>query len=417
MTSNGPGFSTGSDGQPTHRPSKAVKSTPKDEAVTTATEEETVDQMNLPKISVPKPSGESDMVNDKSGLTTAFKWAFIGCGQAGSRLVDSFHQLGFNRVCCINTTDQDMDGLKMPKDNQYVMNLGVRGAGKNPDLGKSAIKEHYEDVYDLMKRSWKSGWERVLVCAGLGGGTGTGTIETVLAIANEIAESYKAQKHGEPPVVGALVTLPSDSESQKVHANAHAALKQLVSMTTGGKRLISPLIIIDNQRMYELYSSQASTGYLGVTNQSVTQLFLTFNVLATGSSDIWTFDEADFKTVLESGIVTFGMCNIPKYEDPTSISFSVRDNIRNTMLVKTDIGNATTAALVFIGSNGVLSKIPQKNFEHAFDMIKRMISRNNTVHRGVYRNADNELTCFAMLGGLDVSGDRLAELARLAGTK
>ena len=45
------------------------------------------------------------------------------------------------------------------------------------EKGEQAAKEFYEDVYDLMRRSFGNDFDRILVCVGAGGGTGGGSSE------------------------------------------------------------------------------------------------------------------------------------------------------------------------------------------------------------------------------------------------
>src|SRR5688572_24518688 len=50
-------------------------------------------------------------VTDEFEHDTAFHMAFLGTGQGGGRIANSFWSLGYRRVGVFNTTDQDFDGL------------------------------------------------------------------------------------------------------------------------------------------------------------------------------------------------------------------------------------------------------------------------------------------------------------------
>jgi len=188
-------------------------------------EEEMADALNddflvdIPDIPMPdEDTKDVDLVKDE--VDVAFKLAFIGVGQGGGRIAESFYKLGYRRVCCINTNSQDLSGIDIPLENKLVMDVGHGGAGKDPSKGEAAAKQYHEDIYDIMRRSFGRDFDRILVCIGSGGGTGSGACNHVIDTAHEIASSFKIEGEGKPPSVGVIVSMPKVTEGGKVNANA-----------------------------------------------------------------------------------------------------------------------------------------------------------------------------------------------------
>ena len=157
---------------------KPVEEAPVEEAVEETVEEAPEDDMvdmggmiDMPDIMMPDEDYEdAGAIEDDVKAKGAFKWAFIGTGQAGSRMVESLYNLGYKRVCCINTTKQDLVNIKIPEENKFLMEMEDSGTAKNPEVGAKAIKEYREDVYDLMRKSWGTEFDRILIVSSLGGG-------------------------------------------------------------------------------------------------------------------------------------------------------------------------------------------------------------------------------------------------------
>jgi hypothetical protein len=174
--------------------------------------------------------------------------------------------------------------------------------------------------------------------------------------------------------------------------------------------------MIDNERIKKIYPGLPSTQFWTTANQSVVSLFYLFSNIAVAQGDIWTFDKADLKTILDSGVVTFGACPLQRWGEATDISYAIRDNLRRTILVgDLDMKQSQVAGCVFIGSPQVLDTVPQENLEHGFEMLGRIMSDKSTVHRGLYRGNKEGLVVYTILGELGIPVGRLEELARIGG--
>ena len=102
----------------------------------------------------------------------------------------------------------------------------------------------------------------------------------------------------------------------------------------------------------------------------------------------------------------------------TDISFSIRDNLKNNVLVSGfDTADAKAAACVFIGHTSVLKKIPQAFLEHGFEMLTRIMKQGGVLHRGIYKGSKPGLVVYSILGELGKPTERMTEIARVAGLK
>ena len=73
--------------------------------------------IDLPDIPLPDDDPVEDGVTDTFD-DAAFNFAVVGVGQGGSRLAESFWNLGYRRVGVINTAQQDLSLIKMPEANK-----------------------------------------------------------------------------------------------------------------------------------------------------------------------------------------------------------------------------------------------------------------------------------------------------------
>jgi hypothetical protein len=149
----------------------------------------------------------------------------------------------------------------------------------------------------------------------------------------------------------------------------------------------------------------------------VTSLFHLFNSIAIKDSDYTTFDKADLQDLLSSGVVTFGACPIKKWDAMTDISFAIRDNLKNNVLVEGfDTGQARSAGCVFIGHPDILEKVPQGYLEPGFEMLTRTMRSGGVLHRGIYKGSKPGLVVYSILGELGKPEQRMTEITRAAGT-
>ena len=350
--------------------------------------------IDLPDIPLPNDDLLEDGVTDEFN-DAAFNFAIVGVGQGGSRLAESFWNLGYRRVGIINTAQQDLSLIKVPEENKLL--IGEGGAGKNPEAADEVFRTRYEDVLDFLKKTFGTGYERVLVCAGAGGGTGAGGVARVLDICHDLSQSLGKEKKDTDAKVGCILALPTRGEGLKVQENSKRTVLKTLDLQKAG--VVSPLIILDNEKIKQLYPKLSVNQFWGTANNSICSIFHLFNKISAKESAYTTFDKADLETIFSSGIIMFGATPVKDYTD-TGISYAVRDNLRKNILAGIDAATGNVAACVIIGDKGSLDKIPQSSLEHGFEQLSRMMGAGSTVHRGIYAGAKEGVAVYTAIGGL-----------------
>ncbi len=161
----------------------------------------------------------------------------IGVGGAGLRLLDVLAQKNdaFAEFVAIHTDAQAL--LQSSASRKLQIGRGVvrgLGAGGDPATGEAAAHEQLDEI-----RAECEDAQIVIICAGLGGGTGSGTVPII---------AREAAKDG--AVVLAVVTLPFAGEGVKRREQAEAALSQL------GKECAA-VICFENDRMGDVAAANA----------------------------------------------------------------------------------------------------------------------------------------------------------------
>lgn len=369
---------------------------------------EFVDDFAIDVGDIPTPDVvEHKDVDDAFNYPTAHKFAFVGVGQGGSRLAETFYHLGYRRVCAINTTEKDLTHINIPVENKLVIPTESgfgEGAGKNPAVAEEAVSKMTEEVYDLLKRCWGERYDWAFTCLGVGGGTGAGASFAVAEIGKRVMTDMKLQ-----PRMGAVAALPKNDEGHTVAKNAIATVRKLQSCDH------SPVVIIDNERIKQIYPKTPVGQFWQTANKGVCTLLHLFNRISAQSSQHTTFDPADFSVILKSGVVAFGAAPITSYTSQADISKSIRQQLQANVLASIDLTQGTHAGLIFVGGKSVLDSMPMEYLDHGFEMLNRMLAEGSMVHRGVYVGSTPDLRVFTMIGGLPYPASRLNELSRIAG--
>ncbi len=156
----------------------------------------------------------------------------VGVGGGGSNAVATMIESGMNGVEFIvaNTDIQALTASKSPNKIQLGLDLtkGL-GAGANPDVGRRAAIESYNDIVERLE-----GADMVFVTAGMGGGTGTGGAPVVAKIARELGAL----------TVG-VITKPFTFEGMKRKKQAISGIEEL-------RANVDSIITVSNDRLLQL---------------------------------------------------------------------------------------------------------------------------------------------------------------------
>ena len=353
----------------------------------------------IPEVSVTE---EVNKVEDK--FDAAYKFAFVGAGQGGGRLAETFYKFGYRRVCAINTAPQDLNTIDVP----HKLCIGEGGAGKNMGLAREKYTERKEDAYDLFEHAFGNEFDKIFVCAGAGGGSGAGTIIPIIDTAHDLQKRLGTLTKK----VGVILALPKISEGKKVNANAFHTLKKVFDYVDAG--VVSPLILVDNEKMNKLYPNLAVAPFWDTANRSIAGLFHLFNMTASKDSSYSSFDPQDYKQILESGFILYGASPVPNWKDAPAFNKHVRDQVKGNLLSDgADLHTGNQAGVLMIAGNEILEQVPQKNLDSAFEQFTRILKTGSTVYRGIYSGDRPNLTVYTVIGGLARPFKKIEELKKL----
>jgi cell division protein FtsZ len=162
----------------------------------------------------------------------------VGVGGAGLNAVDRMIDAGLAQVefIAVNT---DIQQLRM-SDAPVKIHIGRElteglGSGADPDLGRSAAEEAYDQLKNALRGS-----DMVFVTAGEGGGTGSGAAPVVARIARELGAL----------TVG-IVTTPFRFEGTRRRGTAEQGVEEL-------RRNCDTVIVIPNERLLEVLDKTTS---------------------------------------------------------------------------------------------------------------------------------------------------------------
>lgn len=162
----------------------------------------------------------------------------MGLGGGGCNAVDRMMEFGLSGVefICANTDKQALLNNHAARKVQLGPKLtrGL-GAGGRPEIGRQAAEESWEELSRALE-----GTDMVFLTAGMGGGTGTGSI----AVAAEIAQEMEI-------LTIAVVTRPFAFEGGTRQKNAREGLERL-------QPHVDTLITIPNERLLQAVSPQAT---------------------------------------------------------------------------------------------------------------------------------------------------------------
>ena len=153
----------------------------------------------------------------------------IGVGGGGCNAVEHMVVSGIEGVefICANTDSQALSKMS----SKTVLHIGQSitkglGAGANPEIGRQAAMEDRDRIQDLIE-----GTDMLFITAGMGGGTGTGSIPVVAQIARELGV-----------LTVAVVTKPFPFEGAKRMQVAQQGIEEL-------RTHVDSLITIPNEKL------------------------------------------------------------------------------------------------------------------------------------------------------------------------
>ncbi|MBI4140028.1 cell division protein FtsZ [Candidatus Woesearchaeota archaeon] len=246
----------------------------------------------------------------------------IGVGGAGNNMVGWLYKKGIKgaEVLACNTDRQHIDIT--PADKKFLIGRDTTrglGCGGFPQKGAEAAQESLNELKESLRNS-----DMVFVCAGMGGGTGTGAAPVVAKLAKEMGA-----------IVIGTVTMPFNIERARVD-KAEFGLQQLRSVS-------DTVVVIDNNRLVQLAGNLPVQQAFAVANELVATMIKGI-VETIAIPSLVNLDFADVKAIMTNGGVA--AIGIGSSDTNNRVEEAVKGALTNPLLdIKYD---GATGALIHI---------------------------------------------------------------------
>ncbi|MBS3102228.1 cell division protein FtsZ [Candidatus Woesearchaeota archaeon] len=256
------------------------------------------------------------------GLVGQANIKIIGVGGSGNNMVGWLYNKGIKgaEIIACNTDKQHLDLISA--DRKFLLGKGVTkglGCGGYPEKGAESAKESLQEVKECLKGS-----DMVFVCAGMGGGTGTGAAPIVAQVARDTGA-----------IVIGTVTMPFKIERARVD-KAEFGLQQL--RTTS-----DTVIVIDNNRLVTIAGNLPIQQAFAVANELIASMIKGI-VETIAIPSLVNLDYADVRAIMKNGGVA--AIGVGASDTTNKVEEAVKGALQNPLL---DINyRGATGALIHV---------------------------------------------------------------------
>ncbi|MDP2685262.1 MAG: hypothetical protein Q8P20_09595 [bacterium] len=328
----------------------------------------------------------------------------IGSGHAGARLAESLYNLGYEAIA-INTAQQDLENIHIPEANKVLLNYGLGGASKDPQIGHEAA-HMYKDLIRSSIKDKLHAAQLYVFCTSLGGGSGSGSIETIVDVLSDLGA-----ENGAPLVV--ITVLPMTNEDAQTKKNAIEALAKLSKEVQAGR--VHNLIVIDNAKIETIFSDVGPMEFYAVSNQAIVEPLDVFNTYSSASSNVKSLDPMEFTKLLiqGGGLSLYGSMTVSNYQDDVALADAVINNLTSGLLADGfDLKQTQYCGVMFLANKEVWAKLPSSSIHYAMAMVQDHAGTPQGTFRGLYEADIKEdvVKVYSFFSGLALPTARVEEL-------
>ena len=246
----------------------------------------------------------------------------VGVGGAGNNMVSWLYKKGIRgaEIIACNTDKQHLDISSA--DKKFLLGRDLTrglGAGGFPTKGAEAAQESLMTIKESLRNT-----DMVFICAGMGGGTGTGAAPVVAQVARDMGA-----------IVIGTVTMPFNIERARCD-KAEFGLQQL-------RQVSDTVIVIDNNRLVSLAGNLPVQQAFAVANELVSTMIKGI-VETIAVPSLVNLDYADVKAIMTNGGVA--AIGIGTSDTENRVDEAVKGALSNPLL---DISyDGATGAIIHI---------------------------------------------------------------------
>ena len=271
----------------------------------------------------------------------------IGVGGGGGNAVTHMYKEGIHDVTFVlcNTDNQALNRsdvpVKVPLGRNITQGLG---AGNKPERAMMAAEESMEDIRKMLS----DGTKMFFITAGMGGGTGTGAAPVIARFAKDMGIL----------TVG-IVTIPFVFEGERKIIQALNGVEEI-------SKNVDALLVINNERLREIYSDLTMTNAFGKADDTLTIAAKSIAEIIT-LPGIINLDFADVNTTMKDGGVALMSNGFGEGEG--RVRQAIEDALNSPLLNNNDVFNAKK--ILFNVSFGEEAELRMEEMNDVHDFMSR----------------------------------------------
>ncbi len=278
--------------------------------------------------------------------------AVMGAGGGGGNTVNRLCRIGITgaELLACNTDAQDLKKLD-PRITKVLIGAKLTrglGAGGFPEIGMKSAESSRNELVNLLE-----GTHLLFLCAGMGGGTGTGAVPVIAEVGKEVGA-----------IVVAIVTFPFKLERARLE-KAREGIDRL-------RRAADTVIVIDNNKLVEYVPNLAIDKAFLVADEIVARAVKGITETIKAPSLI-NLDFADIKAVLGGGKIS--VISVGDGEGPDKVEMSVKNTLGHPLLdidykgAKGALIHITGGEDLSIGDANKIGELITKEFDPAANVM------------------------------------------------
>ena len=257
----------------------------------------------------------------------------IGAGGAGNNMVSWLYKRGIKgaEIIAVNTDQQHLQISEA--DKKFIIGKDVTrglGCGGFPQKGAEAAQESLAELKTTLHGS-----DMVFVCAGMGGGTGTGSAPVIAQLAKDMGA-----------IVIGTVTMPFNIERARIE-KAEFGLEQL-------RKHSDTVIVIDNNRLVQIAGNLPIQQAFAVANELISTMIKGI-VETIAIRSLVNLDFADVRAIMTNGGVA--AIGVGSSDTNSRVEEAVKGALENPLLDIEYTGAVGALIQVIGGSDMTLDEI------------------------------------------------------------
>ena len=330
----------------------------------------------------------------------SLKIGVIGTGGGGSKISQTFSELGYDAVC-INTAMQDLRSINLPETHKLFLDGTLGGSAKDLATGEAVAANHSDEILSLVNRVL--GHTQVLiVTTSLGGGSGAGSIEPLISTLSQT----------DKPII-VIAALPMQNDDAQAKQNSLETLAKLSKMVQ--TKRISNLIVVDNAKIETVYSEVSQMEFFGVANKAICEPIDIFNTFSMKDSPVKGLDSAEWAKLFVDGdgLSIYGSIDVSNFTDKTALAEAVLNNLDGNLLASGfDVKESKYVGVMVIAHPSVWKQIPSVSVNYMKTLLADKCGEP-LIFQGIYEDSsmkEDVVKIHTFISGLSLPESRISAL-------